>query len=291
VRILVVILAVLVVAAAPVAGEEGKEAEFLRQGAALMEAQDYQKAAQAFRDAIRVTPGNAEAQKGLGEAYLKIGYSEGATNVEVIEKAVTALGEAVRIAPTSAEARYHLGVAYLILYDKPSAVKEYDALKELDPAMAEQLQSRIKAYRQPKSFGKVVTRVGADGDSTRVTMAGNHALVPVTLSHGGRTVQASLVLDTGASTTLITSEIAGKLNLDLAEAARVKFQVADGRVVQAWHMAIEKVTVGPRSKTGLDVVVIGSGSGFPFDGLLGMDFLRSFRHSIDVGNQVINWAP
>jgi clan AA aspartic protease (TIGR02281 family) len=289
VRILVVILAVLLAAASAVAGEEVQE--FLRQGAALMEAHDYQKAAQAFRDAVRVSPGDADAQKGLGEAYLKIGYSEGAANVEVIEKAVAALSEAVRIAPASAEARYHLGVAYLILYDKPSALKEYGALKDLDPAMAEQLQSRIKEYRQPKSFGKVVTRVGADGDSTRVTMAGNHALVPVTFSHGGRTIQTTLVLDTGASTTLITSEVASKLNLKLGDAAKMNFQVADGRVVQAWHMTIEKVTVGPRSKTELDVVVIASGSGFPFDGLLGMDFLRSFKHSIDVGNQVINWGP
>jgi clan AA aspartic protease (TIGR02281 family) len=291
VKILLLIVSILVIATAPLGAAEEKELDFLRQGTAYLQTQDYQKAAQAFRDAARLNPGSAEAQKGLGMAYLKIGYSEGATNVEVVEKAVAALKEAARIAPGSAETRYHLGVAYLVLYDKDAAAKEYDALRDLDPALAEQLHSRIKEYKQPKSFGKVVTRVGAESESTRLTMVGNHALVPVTLAHEGRTAQVTLILDTGASTTLITNEAAMRLNLKLQGAARARFQVADGRVVQAWHLKLDRVTLGPKTKTDLDVVIIESGSGFPFDGLLGMDFLRSFKHSIDFGNQVINWGP
>jgi clan AA aspartic protease (TIGR02281 family) len=291
VKILPIIVTLLLVAISPLYADEGKETLFLRQGTAYLEAQDYQKAVQAFREAARLNPESADAQKGMGMAYLKIGYSEGATNVEVVENAVAALKEAVRIAPGSAEARFNLGLAYLILYDKGAAMKEYQALRDLDAGMAEQLDARIKDYKQPKSFGKVVTRVGSDSESTRVTMAGNHALVPVTLTHKDRTVEVTLVLDTGASSTLITSEVATKLNLKSQGAAPVRFQVADGRVVQAWHMKLDKVTVGPKSRTDLDVVIIGSGSAFPFDGLLGMDFLRSFKHSIDFSNQVINWAP
>lgn len=291
VKIIILILAFLV-AAHPVLAEDAKEVELLRQGSGYLEAQDYQKAAQAFKEAARLNPASAEAQTGLGMAYLKIGHSEAATNVEVVENAAAALKEAVRIAPRSAEAQYHLGVASLLLYDKSGAMKAYEALRDLDDQMAERLFSRIAAYKQPKSFGKVVTQVGAaQSDTTRVTVAGNHVLVPATLTQGDRSVQATLILDTGASSTMITSDVAKRLNMKLQDAGVAKFQVADGRIIQAWHMKLDRVSVGPKSKNGLDVVIIESGSSFPFEGLLGMDFLRSFKHSIDFGNQVINWAP
>lgn len=290
-KILFVLILFVLASALPLRAEEGKETTYIHAGAAYYEAQEYQKAAQAFRDAARMNPDSAEAHKGLAMSYLKIGYSEGATNVEVMEHAVAAFREVLRIAPGSAETRYQLAVACLILYDKKSAQKEYEVLKDADPALARQLKERIDAYKQPKSFGKVVTRVGADSDTTRITMMGNHVLVPVTLSHAGRTVQTSLVLDTGASSTMITDDVAKRLALNYHEGQLAKLQVADGRVVQAWHMKLEKVAVGRKTRDGLDVVIIEADKNFPFEGLLGMDFLRNFKHSIDFGNQVINWAP
>lgn len=291
-KILLLAIAFLMALSTPLLAEEGQEVELIRQGTAFLEKQDYQKAAQAFREAVRLNPSSAEAHKGMGMAYMKIGCSDSATNVEVVENAVAAFKEALRLAPGSAQTRYHLAVAYLVLYDKKGALEEYEALRDLDEGMAEDLRSRIEAYRQPRSFGKVVTQVGAaTTTSTRITMAGNHVLVPVTLSHNDKSVETTLVLDTGASSTLITNEVARRLNINLRRAGMAKLQVADGRVAHAWHVKLDKVTVGPKSKSDLDVVIIQSGKDFPFEGLLGMDFLRNFKHSIDFSNQVINWAP
>lgn len=291
-KTLLFVVMFLILSTSPLFAGEAKEADFIRQGTAYLEAQDFQRAVKAFSRAAQLNPESADAHRGMGMAFLKLGYSDTATNVEMVDKAIAALSEVLRIAPDSAEVRYQLGLAYLVLDDKASAIKEYEALRGLDAGLAGQLLSRVVAYRPPKSFRTLVTQGGgSEGKSTRVTIAGNHVLVPVTLHHAGRTVQATLLLDTGASCTLIKKETADRLELDLDRAEKIKMQVADGRAVQVWHMKVDRITVGSQSKTGLDVaIVVESGGRFPFDGLLGMDFLRSFKHSIDFGNQVINWA-
>jgi len=291
-RSLRVVVILLLVIASHAFAEERKEAEFLRQGAAYFEAQDYQKAARSFREAVDVNPGSAEAHRALGMAYFKLGAGEASTNVELVDKAIAEWREAVRIAPDLAQTRYLIGLACLLLGDREGALEQHKALAGLNQELARQLNVKIAAFRPPKSFQTLITQ--PDGErklATRVTIAGNAVLVPVTLSHGDRTVQASMLLDTGASVTVLTREMALRLGLDLDEARKTRMQVADGRSVPTWHIRLDRVSVGSKSKTGVDVVVVQeSGGKFPFDGLLGMNFLRSFKYSIDFSNQIINWS-
>lgn len=283
---------VFLLAAAPLCSEEGREAEYLLQGTAYLSAGNYQRAVKAFEQAARLNPGSAEAHRGVGMACLKLGAGEAVTNPEMLAKAAAAFREALRLAPDSADTRYQLGVTCLALNDKDGAVREYAALKGLDGQVAEQLLTLISGYRAPASFRSVGERGGTEGNLTRVTIAGNHVFVPVTLGHGGRTVQATLILDTGASITLINREIAERLNIDLERADRGRIQVVGGGVVDAWRVRLDRLTAGPHTKTGIDVAVIAdNGGGFTFDGLLGMNFLRSFKYQIDFTNQAINWAP
>ena len=285
------LIAMLLIAAYPLWAGEEKEAEYLRQGAEHLGVGNYKRAAKAFGHAARLNSDSAEAHAGMGMAYLKLGSGEVSTDPELLGNAAAAFGEALRLAPDSAESRYHLGLTCLALYDRKGALKAYEALKPLDEELAEQLLAGISSFKPPPSF-RMEKSGGADGNVTRVTIAGNGVLVPVTLAHGDRVVQATLLLDTGASITVISREIAEKLDIDLDRAGQARVQVVGGGIVKAWHTRLDRLIAGPHTKTGQNVAIVPhKGGGFTVDGLLGMDFLRSFKYHIDFNNQAINWIP
>lgn len=291
VKTLLLILTFLTVVTSTIA-EDAKEAESIRQGRSLLEARDYQRALKAFGQAVRINAGSAEAHRGMGLCYLGLGAGDSATDVEVVDKAIAQFKEALQISPDSADTRYQLGLASLLVNDKKAAVAEHQALKPLDQALAAQLQERIAAYKSPKSFQTLLRSGGTEDTSkTRVTVAGNAVLVPVTFTHGGTTVQATMLLDTGASVSMITKELAIKLGVDLPRARQSRMVVADGRTVPAWHTRLDRIAVGPKSQKDIEISVVQSAGGsFPFDGLLGMNFLRSYKYSIDFADQTINWS-
>ena len=290
-KIVLIMTIFLTIAFATFAGES-KEAAYIRQGAEFLVVKNYQLAVKAFGTAVRLNPANVEAHRGLGMAYLKLGSNEVSSNPEMLDNAASAFKEAVRLAPGSAETRYHLGLTYLALHDKNGAMREYESLKELDAKVAAQLRARISSYMPPISYRpeRVTSR---EGDYlTRVTIARNQVLVPVTLILGNRTVEVRLMLDTGASVTVISTDVAEKLDIDLNRASRVRAEVVGGGMVTGWHAKLDRISAGPHTMTGIDVAIIPhEGSGFPSDGLLGMNFLRSYKYHIDFKNQAIDWTP
>ncbi len=125
---------------------------------------------------------------------------------------------------------------------------------------------------------------------TKVTIKGNQVLVPVTLGYGGREVQASLLLDTGAEMTVIHRPIAEQLNIPLTGGAHVR--VGGGRVINASVAKLDFVRVGPYEAKEIQAwVVFTQGPPPKEDGALGMNFLRGLEYSIDFENKVIRWKP
>lgn len=287
---IMLIMAVFLTIPSATLGGEGKEAAFLRQGTENLGVKDYQRAVKAFSEAARLNPTNVEAHRGLGIAYLKLGSNEVASVPETLNNAAAAFSEAVRLAPGSAEIRYHLGLTFLALHDKNGAVKEYESIKELDQRVAEQLHARISGYSPAISY-RPENGLSQSGDYlTHVTVMGNQVLIPATLSHGDRTVEARLILDTGASVTAISTELAEKLGIDLKRAPRASAQGVGG-MVTVWYTRLNRVSAGPHTKTGIDVAVIPHNDGVPIDGLLGMNFLRSYKYHINFNNRTIDWTP
>ena len=151
-------------------------------------------------------------------------------------------------------------------------------------------ESKIPAKYRKKTR---TTKAGPAGESKSTSVRlikGNQALVPVRLSYRNTTVDAWLLLDTGATVTMISSGLADRLGIHPASTESRLSQVADGRVVQTFRTRVDYLAVGPKLKYNAEVAILPTdGPAMGFDGLLGMNFLGEFRYHLDVNNQTIEW--
>ncbi len=94
---------------------------------------------------------------------------------------------------------------------------------------------------------------------------------------------ATMTLDTGCSTTLLTYEMARRLKLNLKNATRVTATVADGRKVTAMRVILDSVRVDKSEARYVEANVLMPETGpMQFgDGLLGMSFLKHFAFKVD----------
>jgi predicted aspartyl protease len=125
---------------------------------------------------------------------------------------------------------------------------------------------------------------------TKVTVIGNSILVPVTLVYQGNQVDVQLLLDTGASGTVINTEIADRLNVNLSTARKTQGRILGGAVIEARQVTLSRITVGPHTKENAVIFVVRhEGPAAKYDGLLGMDVLGGLKYIVDLEKQVILW--
>jgi predicted aspartyl protease len=126
------------------------------------------------------------------------------------------------------------------------------------------------------------------GLETKVTIKENLVLVPVTLGYKEHKIEALLVLDTGASIMTLHQQIADRLHITERETAMTR--VAGGEVLKSSVAKLGYIKVGPFKKTNLYAGIIKhEGPSVPYDGLLGMNFLRGLEYTVDFKKQVIKW--
>ena len=149
-------------------------------------------------------------------------------------------------------------------------------------------QRRLLAARSEKERLAALER-SRHALTTPVTISGMQVFVPVTLSNGSTETSALLLLDTGANSTVITPEVAARLNIEEFGSAKVK--VVGGKVLTARKTVLSQIRVGPAKKTNQMVVIVSQRGGGTGDGLLGMSFLAGFKYTIDFQKQTLNWIP
>ena len=128
------------------------------------------------------------------------------------------------------------------------------------------------------------------GHQTPVEIRGNRVLVPVKVAMGNRVAELFLLLDTGATTTVLHREsLAG---LELPSGKSFKARVAGGGTVKSEKIRFRHIDIGPFHEEKVYAMVINlQGQELSFDGMLGMDFLKTHPYQIDFQNQLINWEP
>jgi predicted aspartyl protease len=125
---------------------------------------------------------------------------------------------------------------------------------------------------------------------TPVTIAGNQVLVPVAFVNSGVEATAQLVMDTGATHTVLYRPLA--VQLSVLTLSKGQSKVAGGQLVQSEVGKVDSLRVGPIAARDFPVVILPfEGNPLPYGGLLGMDFLRRVEYSIDFDKAIIRWKP
>jgi predicted aspartyl protease len=131
---------------------------------------------------------------------------------------------------------------------------------------------------------------GSADYQTPVKIQGNRVLVPVEVAMGNRVAKLTLLLDTGATVTVLHRQALGELQLPHGKS--YKARVAGGNIVKSQKIKFKHLSVGPFQVDKAYVMVINlKGQELPFDGMLGMDFLKDHPYRIDFQDKLITWEP
>lgn len=210
---------------------------------------------------------------------------------------------ALLIMPTLAEARIYEYVddnGRKVFVDRLSKIpaKYRDQMEtreekkdKLDPLELEAFNQNADAKQRQLELDKARSGI-KDAMKKWITPFQFHAnriVLPVKVFYGARSTQLSLVMDTGASNTVVHKEAIGALNPQLRKGSGAR--IADGSVVDTQKVHFDRVEIGPYKAKGVTASVLDYQGGGSTDGLLGMDFLYQARYEIDRENKHIVWDP
>lgn len=138
--------------------------------------------------------------------------------------------------------------------------------------------TRIKTQQSPGSADSAVKRSSPDKISIPIEKNGQIVTVEATIN---QKTSARFVVDTGASFTMISSATARELDIDVSRnRPTIPFQTANG-VIQAPLVSLESIDVGGMEVRNLTAAIHDFAPDSKISGLLGLDFLSSFRMDID----------
>ena len=174
--------------------------------------------------------------------------------------------------------------------DKVTSISEDKGSRIVHDSLDAEKESTVEVFVEQEETDSISIKKKLREHQTPVEIKGNRVLVPVEVAMGNRAVKLSLLLDTGATTTVLHRTSLNEL--DLPSGKRYKARVAGGGTVKSSKIKFKHINIGPFQQKKVYAMVINlKGQKLTFDGMLGMDFLRNHPYQIDFENKVINWEP
>ncbi len=166
--------------------------------------------------------------------------------------------------------------------------RKYDEDKE-----ARESQKKAQEAAQEKAREAAPEQLLTRPKEVDIIKVGNHIFVEAVLN---KEVRAQLLVDTGASIIVLSSEMAGKLGVDMSSVRKkdlIPLQMGDGRQVDARYVRLKSVSVEGVEAKNVDAAILPEGAVKPNfkDGLLGMSFLKRVNFSIDSNNKKLVLEP
>lgn len=115
----------------------------------------------------------------------------------------------------------------------------------------------------------------------------NALIVEAVVRHGGQEDQGSFILDTGATYTSISTQMAKNLGINLHNSEKILITTANGRI-SVPKVLLKNLKVNGVEAHNVEATVIPISKDASFSGLLGLSFIRQFVMTIDTTqNQLI----
>ncbi|MFW1678368.1 aspartyl protease family protein [Pontibacter sp. JAM-7] len=151
-------------------------------------------------------------------------------------------------------------------------------------------QRQLKDWQQQLSYNREQIKAAMQDWITPIGMHHSRITVPVKVVYGSRSQYLTLVMDTGATSTVLHKGAISSLGAQYLPSGYAR--VADGRRVKTEAINLDRIEVGPYKIKNVRAGIIDfQGGSQDTNGLLGMDFLYHARYEIDRDNQQIIWEP
>jgi len=126
-------------------------------------------------------------------------------------------------------------------------------------------------------------RIGIRDEEVGFTKLRNSIIISALLNGS---VETAMVVDTGASLTIISEDVAKRLGIYPEELKQdIELALADGRRIKAKFIMLDSVRIGNAEAKSVEAAIIKDKPSNESDGLLGMSFLKNFSFSIDAEEQ------
>lgn len=212
--------------------------------------------------------------------------------------------------PDNTNAHYYLGLSLERLGLLSEASKEYAhvALHGREANIVAYAKERVNAIQLVSK--PVASHVASSGGNMAMVASGskrgatvytgsaaqiavplknskNALIVDAMLTQGNAQTGGAFIIDTGATYTSISQEMAEQLNLDLSNCETVQITTANGRI-EVPKVMLQSLNVNGLEAHNIEATVIPVRRGASFSGLLGLSFIRQFVVTIDPqANQLI----